>query len=432
MNLKILSIGLITLMLSSACSNQLDLYPRSAVSSESELTEDDVESFLIGVYQSVQNDPGRESYILPDLVGGDLNSAGSTNGGGTNAFISNILRPEHGYVNSSWKGYYEALYQVNTLISNVKGMTPSDRINEVMGTVHYFRAYIYYNLLIKFGGVPIIRENTQEKLPRNSAEEVWQFIEEDLTVAIEHAPDFNAGLGGDFNFVSSQAAKALMARVKLGQGKMDEAAALAEELINLPYFDLDSFDKIFRRQDNSEMIFAFVNLTIESSINLSTLFYTYAHPQSGSYVFKPNPWAMDMFTGSDLRADVSVDTYDGLDVVNKYPSGQTGTDQLNVSRLAEMYLISAEAQGLAGIDRLNELREARGLGPVSASNEATYLNLVLEERRRELFAEGFRWVDLVRTGKAIEELGIQQRETLMPIPETELLLNEKLEQNPGY
>lgn len=90
MNLKILSIGLITLMLSSACSNQLDLYPRSAVSSESELTEDDVESFLIGVYQSVQNDPGRESYILPDLVGGDLNSAGSTNGGGTNAFISNI------------------------------------------------------------------------------------------------------------------------------------------------------------------------------------------------------------------------------------------------------------------------------------------------------------------------------------------------------
>lgn len=432
MNLKILSIGLITLMLSSACSNQLDLYPRSAVSSESELTEDDVESFLIGVYQSVQNDPGRESYILPDLVGGDLNSAGSTNGGGTNAFISNILRPEHGYVNSSWKGYYEALYQVNTLISNVKGMTPSDRINEVMGTVHYFRAYIYYNLLIKFGGVPIIRENTQEKLPRNSAEEVWQFIEEDLTVAIEHAPDFNAGLGGDFNFVSSQVAKALMARVKLGQGKMDEAAALAEELINLPYFDLDSFDKIFRRQDNSEMIFAFVNLTIESSINLSTLFYTYAHPQSGSYVFKPNPWAMDMFTGSDLRADVSVDTYDGLDVVNKYPSGQTGTDQLNVSRLAEMYLISAEAQGLAGIDRLNELREARGLGPVSASNEATYLNLVLEERRRELFAEGFRWVDLVRTGKAIEELGIQQRETLMPIPETELLLNEKLEQNPGY
>ncbi|QDH81099.1 RagB/SusD family nutrient uptake outer membrane protein [Echinicola soli] len=432
MNTKILTLGLLVLLLASACGNQLDLYPRSAVSSESDLTEDDVEAFLIGVYQSVQNDPGREAYILADLVGGDLNSAGSTNGGGTNAFISNILRPEHGYVNSSWKGYYEALYQVNTLIANIKEMAPSVRVNQMNGTVHYFRAYIYYNLLVKFGGVPIIRENTQEKLPRNSTEEVWGFIEEDLSVAMEHAPDFNGELGGDFNYVSSQAAKALMARAKLGQGKMAEAATFAEELINLPYFNLDSFDEMFRRQDNSELIFAFVNLTIESSINLSTLFYTYAHPQSGSYVFKPNPWAMEMFTAADLRAEVSVDTYDGLDVVNKYPSGQTGTDQLNVSRLAEMYLISAEAQGLEGLDRLNELREARGLGPVSPSNEADYLDLVLEERRREFFAEGFRWVDLVRTGKAVEELGIQQRETLMPIPETELLLNEKLEQNPGY
>ena len=141
---------------------------------------------------------------------------------------------------------------------------------------------------------------------------------------------------------------------------------------------------------------------------------------------------MTMFEVGDLRADISVDTYEGLDVVNKYPSGQQGTDPLIVSRLGELYLISAEAQGLAGIERLNELRAARGLGPVSASTEEQYLNLILEERRRELFAEGFRWVDLVRTGKAKEVLGIQDRELLMPIPETELVLNEKLEQNKDY
>jgi starch-binding outer membrane protein, SusD/RagB family len=139
-----------------------------------------------------------------------------------------------------------------------------------------------------------------------------------------------------------------------------------------------------------------------------------------------------MFEAGDLRAEMSVDTYDGLDVVNKYPSGQQGTDPLIVTRLAEMYLISAEAQGLAGIGRLNELRASRGLGPVSVSTDEGYLNLVLEERRRELFAEGFRWVDLVRTGKAQEVLGLQDRELLMPIPETELLLNEKLEQNKDY
>ncbi|WP_186758117.1 RagB/SusD family nutrient uptake outer membrane protein [Echinicola salinicaeni] len=427
-----LCIYIVALVMVTSCSNNLDLYPRSAVSSETELTEEDAESFLIGVYQSVQNDPGRESYIMGDLLGGDFNSAGSINGGGTNAFISNILRPEHGYPKNIWIGYYEALYQVNTLLGSLEGLSESPELNQIRGTTHYFRAYIYYNLVTKYGGVPILRENTMEKLPRNTSEEVYAFIEEDLQYAIQYAPDFSSDLGGDYNYISKDAATALMARAKLQQGKKAEAAALAEELIAKPYFELDSFEKIFRRQDNSELIFAFVNLTIESSINLSTWFYTYAHPQSGSYVFKPNPWAMDMFTANDNRSSISVDTYEGLDVVNKYPSGQTGTDQLNVSRLAEMYLISAEGQGLAGLGRLNELRASRGLNPVSASSEAEYLDLLLEERRRELFAEGFRWVDLVRTGKAVEEIGIQERETLLPIPETELMLNDKLVQNPGY
>lgn len=422
----------IVLMTLTACSDQLDLYPRSAVSADSELTEKDLESFLIGVYSSVQNDPGRESYIFPDLLGGDLNTASATNGAGTNVFISNLLRPEHGYVAATWRGYYSALYQINTLISAINRMSDKPRTRQIAGVAHYFRGYVYYNLLMRFGGVPVLRENTLEKLPRNTPQEVWQFIEQELTIAMEQAPGFSSDLGGNFYFVSKEAAQALMARVKLAQGKNAEAAALAEELIASPVFRLDSFEKIFRGAGNTEVIFAFKNQTAESSINMSTLFYTYAHPQSGSYVYKPNPGAMNMFEPGDLRTEISVDTYEGLDVVNKYPSGQQGTDPLIISRLAEIYLISAEAQGLNGIDRLNELREARGVDAVTASSEDEYLTLILEERRKELFAEGFRWIDLVRTGKAKSVLGIQDREVVMPLPETELLLNTLLDQNDDY
>ena len=75
-----------------------------------------------------------------------------------------------------------------------------------------------------------------------------------------------------------------------------------------------------------------------------------------------------------------------------------------ISRLAEMYLISAEAQGLnGGLDRLNELREKRGLDRVSPGKDADFLDAVLQERRLEFLAEGFRWYDLVRTGKARHE-----------------------------
>ena len=127
-------------------------------------------------------------------------------------------------------------------------------------------------------------------------------------------------------------------------------------------------------------------------------------------------------------------TLDNLNFVNKYPSGQTGSDPVVISRLAEMYLISAEAQGLnGGLDRLNELREKRGLDRVSPGNEADFLDAVLQERRLEFLAEGFRWYDLVRTGKATQTLGTKDYQCLMPRPSRELLYNPNLKpNNPGY
>ena len=107
---------------------------------------------------------------------------------------------------------------------------------------------------------------------------------------------------------------------------------------------------------------------------------------------------------------------------------------MNVSRIAEMYLISAEAQGYPnGVARLNELREARGLAGVTVTNQDNFLDAVLKERRFELFGENHRYYDLVRTGKAIETLGIKEFQLLFPIPDTEITKSKKvLVQNPGY
>ena len=96
-----------------------------------------------------------------------------------------------------------------------------------------------------------------------------------------------------------------------------------------------------------------------------------------------------------------------------------------------MYLISAEAQGLAlGIDRLNQLRNYRGLPSVSPATESAFLDAVLKERRLELFGEGFRWFDLVRTGKYEQVVGVDKKYTVFPIPSRELTLNKELKQNP--
>lgn len=428
MKRKVFPALLCGLCLFASCSKMLDVKSHSAVATNT-LSAADVEAFLVGIYSRMQNAPGAESTISFDITGGNLINAGATTDGGLNTFITNVLRPENGLMSAAWNGYYAALFQVNNLLATTSGLPASKRNSEVSGIAHFFRAYLYYNLVTRWGGVPILEKNTTEKVKRNTEAEVWAFIEKELTLAITDAPAYAAG---QYYQVSSIAAKALMARAKLAQNKKTEAAVLAEEVISSGLFKLDAFEKIFRAQSNTEEIFSFKNLTIESSLRVSTLFYTYAHTVKGSYVYRPVQEVMDMFTAGDKRTAISVDTYQGLRVINKYPSGQSGSDPIIVVRLAEMYLISAEAQGLAGLGRLNELRAVRGLTAIHPADEDDYLSAVLLERRKELLAEGFRWYDLVRTGRAEAELGLAERELKYPLPMNELAINKLLEQNKDY
>jgi hypothetical protein len=113
-----------------------------------------------------------------------------------------------------------------------------------------------------------------------------------------------------------------------------------------------------------------------------------------------------------------------------------------VIRYAEMYLIAAEAymmssQPALAIDKLNELREARAIegqvNDLSASEEAQVnakdIDVILDERARELCGEQQRWFDLKRTGKLIENVtlynevageNIQSHHVLRPIPQPQL------------
>ena len=86
-----------------------------------------------------------------------------------------------------------------------------------------------------------------------------------------------------------------MARTKLAQGKMTEAAKLAEEVIGDANFSLADFDQIFRGKANREEIFSFVNLLNESSVNLSASLYSRASANGGSYTYAPTTKVMNMF-----------------------------------------------------------------------------------------------------------------------------------------
>jgi len=406
-----------------ACGRKLDLYPSSAMAPQA-VTSKDLPALRVGMYNDMQNDPGVYSFILFDLLGGDINTA-------SNApidLINNILSPLNSMIAGGWNGYYSALFQVNNVIGICEEMEASENRNRTLGEAHYFRALIYYNLVTRWGRVPVLKKNTLEKPFRDPVADVWKFIEEELNAATALL-----GTSTSYYYVSADAATALKARVFLSQGKMTDAATLAEGLILSGRYQLDAFEKIFRKQTNAEIIFAFENLSEESGNNISDLFYTYAHPNKGQGSYRVSQQLVNAYTGTDKRKAISLINIAGTDCVNKYPSGQTGKDPVIISRIAEMYLISAEAQGrINGLARLNQLRSYRGLLPVSATTDDQYTELILEERRLELMGENFRFYDLVRTNKAVQKLGIRTHQALLPIPGRELQYNTNLEPNPGY
>jgi hypothetical protein len=62
---------------------------------------------------------------------------------------------------------------------------------------------------------------------------------------------------------------------------------------------------------------------------------------------------------------------------------------------------------------------------------------ILQQRRLEFAFDGYRWFDLIRFGKAVEVLPnvTSTNQLLFPIPQTEILSNNKInqdDQNPGY
>jgi len=115
-----------------------------------------------------------------------------------------------------------------------------------------------------------------------------------------------------------------------------------------------------------------------------------------------------------------------------------------VMRLAEQYLIRAEANAALGKTSesaadLNVLRRRAGLRDLPSDMTKEQLVLQVEkERRAELFVEGHRWFDIVRTGRANAVFGAAKPATwkphavLLPIPQAEMDLNQNLVQNPGY
>lgn len=182
----------------------------------------------------------------------------------------------------------------------------------------------------------------------------------------------------------------------------------------------------------------------EQTVNLGDLIFDFDNPEQGIITDRTDMRLRPYFTKWLKENDPNDSTQYNANEVGY--TGGTIRDHY-ILRLAETYLILAEAQHMQGNDgdaatNINLIRERSGASPISA-DEVT-IDLILEEKARELWGEQYsRKVDLLRTGKYIERVqafneeagaNVQDKHTLLPIPQSEIDLNSEneLQQNPGW
>jgi len=129
-----------------------------------------------------------------------------------------------------------------------------------------------------------------------------------------------------------------------------------------------------------------------------------------------------------------------------FPTHDISNRDALVLRLAEMYLIKAEAQlgtnnAGAALTTINELRAVRAIpGKNNAISGPVTIDTILDERAIELCGEQQRWFDLKRTRKLIERVtkynkqasaNIKEFHYYRPIPQTQMSAVTNLSNSPG-
>jgi hypothetical protein len=446
-------------------------------------SEEDYQSALIAAY-----DPLQSTYL--SVMMGEIASDNTLAGGesavdvpGIQEIDDMIHTPINQQLRDIWGWMYGGVNRAN-FIMEFKDKTDFPNKNEVLAQAQFLRAYYYFELVKWFGDVPLavdkrIQFGDQFSIDRTPKSEVYAQMEQDLIFAVANLPYVQPETGR----VTKGAAQALLGKVYLFQDKFSDAASVLENLINNgPYDLLTDYSTMFENdnENNIESVFEIQYTDLEgagfgclqcSEGNVAVGFNGirgYSGPlfESGFSFNVPTQEVVDEFELGDIRLETAILDIDawaastgatfstGFEHTGyfnrKYISrkGDLNTGDANLTnpnnyraiRFADVLLMASEAFNRGGIDDnkaklyLNRVR-VRAMLPEVSDTGAALTTAIYHERRVELVGEGHRFFDLVRTGRAAQEIdGFQAgKNEVFPIPSIEIqLAGNRWEQNPGY
>ena len=185
----------------------------------------------------------REYFFVHDLRSDDMGSGGGQLETPRAQLLNGTHDPSNSLLTSVWRGWYRLIHQANQVIENVpKAEFPvtEEMKTRVLGEAKFLRALAYMDLVVLFGGVPLMDTYAtalgQDK-PRATVDEVYALINTDLTSAIESLPNKSGYDDANVGRANKQAAQALLARAHMQQGKYELAKPLLVDIINSGEFN---------------------------------------------------------------------------------------------------------------------------------------------------------------------------------------------------
>ncbi|MBJ2173550.1 RagB/SusD family nutrient uptake outer membrane protein [Aureibaculum sp. A20] len=390
---------------------------------------------------------------------GELSSGNGRTWDPRNADFTNFaINGNHSTLTQAWESLYAVVGQsnfvINTLPNAVDPSISLETVNNAVGEARFIRATAYFYLVRIFGAIPIIANNDDYVLepvvPRNPEADVYKFIKLDLEYAVANLTNTKTSVPGK---ISSNGAKAMLAKIYLYEKNYPKAYQLAEEVINAGEFKLyggdaedgdpnGSYYDLFKPENdnNSESIFALQwasSSRYAEGNGIQSLFAPsgFTGGSDGWSAIGPSPDLLEAYEDDDLRFYATItepgayypDLNGGYTVpdnvdfqgtghgLKKYVvgsddavargdgSGQTTTsNNTYILRYGELLLIHAEAalngggSVSEGIKSYNKIRRRAGLDEKTAPT----LDDVFQERRIELAFEFEFWYDIVRQGPA--------------------------------
>ena len=368
-------------------------------------------------------------------------------------------------------------------------------INTMKAQAMIFRAFMWFRMARMWGNIPLVTtippDITSESIgeaydsyfpEQNTELEVYEKVIEDLEFAMEYAPSNN----GDKTRFSKDVAIALLAKVYAERPVRDynKVIQYVDMLTHRGYALIPSYGDLFEvdmtpvNGGPSVVGTAMTQNTSESilEVHYSTgsgnwASWMYGRPlEDYDYAFYWAKWitpSRDLLAafnsvGDTQRLQQTVVYYE-CEWSNYYPSDnyafmykvRSGMSNIYFLRYDDLLLLKAEGllanndlSGAAAI--IDQIRARAGVKPLTAAekgNKDTLFTLYVNERRLELACEGERWYDLCRLGLVEEYMYAAQASDpgrlplakpwtensyLLPIPQSILDTNEKVEQNPGY